>query len=40
MHTTGMNQVLLGARDPIKQLGTGGRALPVNAFQHVHLHTL
>lgn len=24
MHTTGMNQVLLGARDPIMQLKVGG----------------
>lgn len=38
MHTIGMNQVLLGARDPIKQLRTGDRALPVHAFQQAHLH--
>lgn len=32
MHTIGMNQVLLGARDPIMQLRVGGRVLPVHAF--------
>lgn len=36
MHTVGMNQVLLGARDPIMQLKVGGRALPVHAFQQGH----
>lgn len=36
MHTIGMNQVLLGARDPIMQLRVGGRALPVHAFQQGH----
>lgn len=38
LHAIGMNQVQLGARDPIKQLRIGGRALPVHAFQQVHLH--
>lgn len=36
MHTIGMNQALLGARDPIMQLRVGGRALPVHAFQQGH----